>query len=262
MASFESIAKYNDKVKFILFAVDVFSRFCHVQPLLSKKAKDVVKAFDKILQHGHSVETIYSDKGGEFNNSVFKKYLKSKHIKYFTTQNEETKVAITERTIRNIRNRMFRLFRYTRSYRFLDSLQDIVKGYNSTPHSSLGKQFSPNQVTKDNEAEIWDTIYNKPKVHKARFTYKYHVGDIVRLSFAKYTFQRDYQQKWTSELYRISERFFKQDLPNYRVVDFLNDEVLGTFYEQEIQGVDNNMSDKGWVIEKIIRKRKRGGKTE
>ena len=271
LASVENITEFNDKVKFLPFAVDVFSRYLHIEPLKSKQAKEVVNGFDKILKAGRNVETVYSDKGAEFNNLLFKKYLRSKHIKYFTTQNEETKVAITERTIRNIRNRLFRLFRQTRSYRFLDSLQSIVKSYNSTPHSSLGTQLSPDQVTKNNEAEIWDKLYLKPnsashvsrtkkRVRTLRFKCK--VGDIVRLSYARYTFQRDYQQKWTSELFKISERYFKQDLPIYKVVDFLDDEVIGTFYEQEIQKVDKLEPEAVWVIEKVIKKRRKAGKVE
>ena len=271
LASVENIAEFNDKVKFLLFAVDVFSRYLHIEPLKSKQAKEVVNGFDKILKAGHNVETVYSDKGAEFNNLLFKKYLRSKHIIYFTTQNEETKVAITERTIRNIRNRLFRLFRHTRSYRFLDSLQSIVKSYNSTPHSSLGTQLSPDQVTKNNEAEIWDKLYLKPnsashvsrtKKRAGTLRFKCKVGDIVRLSYARYTFQRDYQQKWTSELFKISERYFKQDLPIYKVVDFLDDEVIGTFYEQEIQKVDKLGPEAVWVIEKVIKKRRKAGKVE
>lgn len=163
------------------------------------------------------------------------------------------------------------MFRYTRSYRFIETLQQIVGSYNSTPHSSLGKGLSPNQVTVDNEAEIWDRIYNtasdgnisrsKQKYMK-RFRFKFRIGDIVRLSVSKYTFQRDYQHKWTSELFKISERYFKQDLPIYKIVDFLHEPVNSTFYEQELQKVSEKSDDVLWVIEKIIRKRKKGGKVQ
>ena len=160
LCSTQNIASFNDGIKYLLFAVCVFSRYLRVQPLKSKKAKDILEAFDKILQEGASPNTIYYDAGGEFNNSTFQKYLRSKNIKFFTTRNQETKVAITERTIRTFRNMMFRMFRHTRSYRFADVLQKLVISYNSTPHKALPNGLAPKQVTKENEAEIWDKMYN------------------------------------------------------------------------------------------------------
>ena len=47
LASVENIADFNDKVKFLLFAVDVFSRYLHIQPLKSKRAKEVVNGLTK-----------------------------------------------------------------------------------------------------------------------------------------------------------------------------------------------------------------------
>ena len=226
-----------------------------------KKAKDILEAFDKILQEGASPNTIYYDAGGEFNNSTFQKYLRSKNIKFFTTRNQETKGAITERTIRTFRNMMFRMFRHTRSYRFADVLQKLVISYNSTPHKALPNGLAPKQVTKENEAEIWDKMYNilteDKTVNLKPTKYNFEIGDIVRLSHAKYTFQRDYQQKWTGELFKVSERNINHNIQIYNVIDYLNDPVLGTFYSEELLKVTNKSGeDVLWIIEKIIRKRK------
>ena len=70
------------------------------------------------------------------------------------------KVSVAERIIRTLRNKMFKMFQYRRSYRFLENLQDLVESYNNTPHKTLG-DISPKDITKDNEAEIWDQVYNK-----------------------------------------------------------------------------------------------------
>ena len=265
LASTQNISSFNDGVKYLLIAVDVFSRYLHIQPVKSKLAKDVVEAFDSILRKGTIPNTVYSDAGREFNNVVFRKHLQSKHIKFFTTSNQETKVAITERTIRTIRNMLFRMFRYKRSYRFLENLQNIVKNYNSTPHSSLPYNLSPNQVTKSNEAEVADFLYNKiwnkPSQQKASFSYKFQIGDIVRLSYAKYAFQRDYQQKWTGELFKIVDRRMVENIQIYKLVDFMNDPVLGTFYWNELLKVKKS-KDSLWLIEKVIKTRKVSGKKQ
>ena len=161
---------------------------------------------------------------------------------------------------------MFRMFRHTRSYRFIECLQDLVKSQNSTPHSSLPNQLASEQVTKDNEAEIWDKMYNKvgkAELNRVRsLKYKFRIGDIVRLSHARYAFQRDYQQKWTGELFKVSERFIEQNIPIYKVVDFLNEQVDGRFYSQEMLKVTNKGENTLWIIEKIIKRRTRGGKRQ
>lgn len=276
LCSTQNIASFNDGVKHLLFAVCVFSRYLHIQPLKSKRAKEVVEAFDRMLQDGSTPYTIYFDAGGEFNNANFRKYLQSKDIKYFTTRNQETKAAITERTIRTFRNKMFRMFRHTRSYRFIESLQNLVKSYNSTPHSGLPNHLAPEQVTKENEAEIWDKMYNglekqeekhiKPLKKEKRIkssNYKFKIGDIVRLSHARYAFQRDYQQKWTGELFKVSERYIKQDIQIYKVIDFLKEPVVGTFYSQEMLKITNKSGEDAlWILEKIIKRRKRAGKLQ
>ena len=53
----------------------------------------------------------------------------------------------------------------------------------------------------------------------------------------------------------------RQGVPVYRVTDYSNDVIIGTFYEQELQNVHKD-EDALWIVEKIIRKRKRRGREE
>lgn len=266
LADVSNISKFNDGVNNLLMVIDVFSKYLFIQPLKSKRAKDVLEAFDLVLQEGRVPQIVYTDKGGEFNNRLFKTYLQKRSIKYFTTQNENIKVSPVERVIRTFRNKMHKLFQSTRSYKYLEYLQDLTKSYNATPHRSLPRHMSPSEVNKENEAIVWDYMYNNPD--KIRFQpssdkhkFKYNIGDLVRLVYNKYTFQRDYQQKWTSEIFKISERLMRQGVPVYRVTDYSNDVIIGTFYEQELQNVHKD-EDALWIVEKIIRKRKRRGREE
>lgn len=264
LASVQNISKFNDDILYLLVAIDVFSKFLFVEPLTGRTARNVVKGFDRILAKGRIPRIVYSDKGSEFNNALFKNFLMKRHIKYFTTQNEDIKVSPVERVIRTFRNKMHRMFQKARSYRFVERLQDLVDSYNNTPHGTLGNSLPPSQVNKGNEAELWDRVYNKPaKRGEINLkNYKYNIDDLVRLSYARYTFQRDYQQKWTSELFKISERFMKQNIPVYKVKDFLNEPVVGTFYENELEKVNKDVDDALWIIENVIKKRKRAGKEE
>ena len=267
LASVANTAKYNDGVNHLLIVMCVFSKYLFVQPLKSKRAKDIIDAFEHILQQGRSPQTLYTDRGSEFNNKMFKSYLQKKGIEYFTTQNENIKVSPVERIIRTFRNKMHKFFQNSRSYRYLEQLQSLKDSYNSTSHKSLPNHMSPSEVSKENEAIVWEYIYNKPKKHNKKSSmnkliqFKYSKGDLVRLVYNSYTFQRDYQQKWTSEVFKISEQSIRQYLPVYKVVDFAGDHIEGSFYEQELQKVYKN-EDALWIIEAIIRKRKRNGKEE
>ena len=51
----------------------------------------------------------------------------------------------------------------------------------------------------------------------------------------KYIFQRDYQEKWTEEIFMITHRHTEQGIPLYRLKDFADEPVDGYFYERELQ---------------------------
>jgi len=77
----------------------------------------------------------------------------------------------------------------------------------------------------------------------------------------KRAFQRDYQQKWMEELFVVDRRYLRGNVPVYKLKDFTDESVTGTFYEREMQKV-NKDADAMCRIKKFIRKRKRGGKNE
>ena len=276
LADVRSLEKSNNGIKYWLIVIDIFSKFLFVETLKDKKASTVLAAFKKILAQERRPDVLSSDKGGELNNSLLKNELKKRHIKYFTSQNEDIQNSIAERVIRTLRNKKYRLFQRQRSYRYVDVLPQLVESYNKTKHRSLG-YLAPVDINRDNEAVVWDRMYNhtnqfkpdklsrtkptsKPKRPPAKQIFKFRIDDYVRLAYTRYTFQRDYQQKWTTELFKVSERFLKQNIPLYRVVDMLNDPIIGSWYQWELLKVDKNQEF--WRVESIINRRKRKGKKE
>jgi hypothetical protein len=264
LATVTNTTKYNDNVRYLLVVMDEFSKYLFIEPLKSKRATEVLTAFQRILNQGRTPQSLQTDKGGEFNNRLFKTELQKIGIKYFTTQIENTKVATVERVVRTIRNKLHKLFQSKRSYSYLTNLNDLVQSYNLTPHRSLPNHMCPADVTKENEALVWDYMYKKKEersTNLAKEKFRYNVGDLVRLAYNKFAFQRDYMQKWTSEVFKISDRFVRQGIPNYTVIDLLGSPIIGSFYGEEVQkvGKDENAL---WVVEKILRKRKHAGMEE
>ena len=67
------INKFEREVRFLLYAIDIFSKYAWVVPLKDKKVS-IVDAFQKILdKQGRKPNKIWVDKGTKFNTSSFKK---------------------------------------------------------------------------------------------------------------------------------------------------------------------------------------------
>ena len=140
-------------------------------------------------------------------------------FKYYTKN--ETKANYAERVIRTLKGLMYRYFIQNQTYRYLDVLQSLVKTYNTRPHRSL-RGRSPDEITNENEFEVWRDLYarkRKTVSTKSLKKYKFSVGDQVRISHLGYKFQRDYQEKWTEEVFKISFRLKRNGIKLYKLVD-------------------------------------------
>ena len=56
-------------------------------------------------------------------------------------------------------------------------------------------------------------------------------------------FQREYDTRWSGEIFKISRRFMRQGQPIYKLVDWYNKPVRGTFYQKELQKVEVSDDD-------------------
>ena len=77
LADMQSLSKYNKGIKYLLCAIDLFSKYAWVVPIKDKKGVSIVDAFQKILKESNrKPNKIWVDKGSEFYNNSFKKWLK------------------------------------------------------------------------------------------------------------------------------------------------------------------------------------------
>lgn len=91
--------------------------------------------------------------------------------------------------------------------------------------------------------------------------FRFKLNDLVRLSHLKHIFRRGYNQQFTGEIFKIAKRFHLQGIPMYKVKDFNQELIEGDFYENHLQKVEKE-EDSLWLVEEIIKKRKRKGLTE
>ena len=259
-------AKYNDNVRFILLAIDVFSKYVWLRPLQNKSGQVVAEAFQDILLEERSPGRIRTDKGQEFRAKAVQKVFKAEDIHHFVTQNE-VKANIAERAIKTLRSKIQRFITYKQNYRYIDNLQDFAGSYNKTHHRSIG--MAPENVDKEDEVAVWWKLYwpkktptatQKEKTYVPK-PYKFNIGNHVRLSHLRHVFSREYDEKWTGEVFVIKDRYMRGGLPIYKLKDFHGNEIKGSFYQNELQKVTIK-EDQLWKVEKILKTRKRNGQTQ
>ena len=48
----QSLSKYNKRINYLLYAIDLFSKYAWVIPMKDKKSTSIVNAFKKIMSEG------------------------------------------------------------------------------------------------------------------------------------------------------------------------------------------------------------------
>jgi hypothetical protein len=257
LADMQDVKNDNDNVAYLLVIIDLFSRFAWVRPIKTKSAKDVKAAFQSVLSGNRKAIKLRTDQGKEFNNHVLKKYLKDQGVHYFTTQNEG-KANYAERLIKTIKSKIIKYLTHNNTRRYIDRLPEFVQSYNNSIHRSIG--MAPAKVTKKIAKTLWWKQY-KPKAAMTVIPYKFRVGNVVRISFLKTTFTREYDQRWTGELFIVTRRYRVQGIPHYQLNDYAGEDIKGSFYNEELQKVDID-SNSAFKVENILKRRTRKGKQE
>ena len=84
LVDMQLISKFTKGFRFLLCIIDIFSEYAWVVPLKDKKGISIVNAFQKILdKSGRKPNKIWVDKGSEFYNNSFRKWLKDNDIEMY-----------------------------------------------------------------------------------------------------------------------------------------------------------------------------------
>lgn len=258
-AVLESYKSENDGYAYFVLAIDIFSRFVWTFPLKTRKGTEMAKALSEIFKTaGQTPHNIRTDKGTEYLNSNVKELLKRKKVKHFVSQNS-VKACYAERAIKTIRKKIARLLTRNKTHRWKDELVNITQSYNSTYHRGIGK--TPKSVTNDDRYRFWHLQRRNAKNPSTAAAFKYLIGDAVRISHLRDLFRREYDERWTREIFFVTSRFIRDGFHFYTLKDFSNEEIVGNFYQNELQKAIVN-ADTQYTVEKVVRKRKRNNETE
>ena len=123
---------------------------------------------------------------------------------------------------------------------YIDKLNDIVDEYNNTYHRTI--KMKPVDVKDNTYIDFKKEVDNKYP--------KFKVGDHVRISKYKNILAKGYMSSWSEEVFIISK--IKNTVPLTYVINDLNgEEIIGTFYEKELQ----KTNQKEFRIEKVLEKK-------
>ena len=121
------LGKYNKGYRSLLCVIDIFSKYAWVIPLKDKKGISIVNAFQIILKKSNrKPNKIWVDKGSEFYNNSFKKWIKETDITMCSTNNEG-KPVIAERFIRTLKTKIYKYVTSISKNVYIDKLDDIMK---------------------------------------------------------------------------------------------------------------------------------------
>ena len=221
------LASHNNNYRYLLTVMDVFSKYAWVLSLKKKDSITVMEAFESIFTQRKPLK-LQMDKGKEFINATFQNGLKDLKIQFYVSQNEDIKASVVERLNRTLKTKMWKYFTHRNSYKYIEVLPDMVHSYNETYHRTVGR--SPASVKKKDEPVIRLKIYG-PETKPGKPKLK--VGDKVRISKMRRTFDKGCLPNWTQEIFTVSE-VFPTNPPTYRLKDYDDEEIEGSFYDTEI----------------------------
>ena len=151
LADIQLISKYNKGIRYLLCAIDLFSKYASVVPLKDKKGTTIVNAFQSILNNSkRKPNKIWVDEGSEFYKNVFKKWLRDNDIIIYSTHNEG-KSVVAERFFRTLKNKIYKHMTAISKNVYFDVLDDIVDECNNTYHKTI--KMKPIDVGDDSFAE-------------------------------------------------------------------------------------------------------------
>ena len=240
LADVSQLSRSNNGVKYLLTAIDTFSRKAWIETLHNKRADSVLHAFRTIIhQMGEVPSKLLCDQGKEFKNMQFQNYLSEMRIKMIHLYSDQ-KAAHVERFNRTIKRLIYSYMTLENTNRYVQVLPALLRTYNSRWHRSINT--TPKQADlPHNNKKVLDTLNTSyDKVRNLKKHVKLKIGDQVRVHKYKSKFKKGYQRTFRSEIFTIYKVDTVKPIPLYHLEDEEGEKVEGGWYSQELQRVIDN----------------------
>lgn len=236
----DRLSAANDGYRYLLAVIDVFSKVAAVEPLRIRTAEATAEAFKRIVRTiGVTPKQLRTDNGREFTGVDFQRLMRSMDIHHYTSNEDDIKAGVVERFHRTFKLLIYKHLTANKTNRYIGELQNLVKSYNSAVHRTIG--MAPNEVTTKNQHVVFERIYGAERRSTAARAPRFQVGDAVLITVPWTKFRRGYSEMWNREIFRVVD--IKRHFPyRYVIADVNGDHIKGSFYENELQLVDETIS--------------------
>lgn len=245
----------RNEYKWLINAVDLFSKKLYSRPLKTKSDKETSQAFNSILREMENKPSLVrSDNGLEFK-GLFSALLERRGIKQVFSQSYKPQSNGGVEKINHTMKQMIvkRLYDNDK-YNWVEDLDNLVYSYNKSYHTVIKK--TPEEAENDNFDETKQNIKKRMGNDKRENTAKFEKGDMVRI---KEEGNRD-GTKWSKEIFQVV-RVIIPKTPNklihYKVVDKTGENLTNKYYNEDLQkinGVENEKQQpRVYNINRLIR---------
>ena len=154
--------------------------------------------------------------------------------------NNEGKSVVAERFIKTLKNKIYKYMISVSKNVYIHRLDNMVNKYNNTYNSKT--KMKPTDAKSKTYIDSSKEIKDKNP--------KFKIDDNVRMSKYKNVLANGYTPNWSEEVFEINK--VKNTVPwTYVIIDLNGEEVVGTFYENELQ----KTNQKEFRIEKVIKRK-------
>lgn len=213
--------KHLNQASYGLTCIDIFSKVGDIELMKKRDTPNVLIAIAKILNRMGTPENIYSDEGSEFISNKYKEFMKDLNVNLILTLNH---APFIERFNRSFKDMLEKYLQATNSKTITNVLPKILNNYNSSIHSGLPDNMSPNDVNEDNEGNVWihQNKHANMKPHD-----KVEKGDTVRVRLKSKSFEKGYKPKYSKQIYKV----IKSD-GTYYTIEGLDRKYLRAFIKK------------------------------
>ena len=156
------------------------------------------------------------------------------------SMHNEGEPVVSERFIRTLKNKIYKYMTSVSTNIYIDKLEDIVNKYNNSYHNTIKMKRAE---VKSNTCIDFSNKINE-KVPKLK------ISGNIRSSKYKNIFAKGFTPNWSDDVFVIKK--VKTTVPWTYVINDLNaEEIVGTFYKNELQ----KTNQKEFRIEKVIKRK-------
>ena len=228
--------------KYIFVVIDCFTKYAWVYPLKENNGKNAIECFEDVLSKcGRKPERLQTDRGSEFKNKAFEKFIRDRKIHHYFSYSDR-KCPIVERFMKTIQQIIYKICAQQRTLNWITTLDKAMKIYSSAYHSTI--KMSPSEAEKaENQSELVQTYVNKyAAAEKSPQKPKFKVGDTVRIFYKRHAFHRAYDENFTREYFTIAEVLDNLPVIRYTLKDYSGEPITGSFFQNELVAYKHSLN--------------------